>query len=73
MAANNVSISSRSFAGSLFGPLQDLAVFNAVTLDAEAGTLVWPNGTDFDPATLRDWPNVVDELYERSAHDGQDN
>jgi hypothetical protein len=40
--------------GALFGPLQDVATFNAVTLDVEAGTLVWPNGADFDPATLHD-------------------
>jgi hypothetical protein len=52
--------------GVLFGPLQDLAVFNAVTLDAEAGTLVWPNGADLDPAILHDWPNVVDELATRA-------
>lgn len=36
--------------GTLFGPLQELATFNAVRLDDEAGTLVWPNGADFDPA-----------------------
>ena len=30
--------------GALFGPLQDLATFNAVRLDDEAGTLVWPTG-----------------------------
>jgi hypothetical protein len=52
--------------GGLFGPLQDLATFNAVALDAEAGTLVWPNGADFDPATLHDWPNVVKELTARA-------
>jgi hypothetical protein len=28
--------------GVLFGPLQDLAFFNAVALDPEAGTLTWP-------------------------------
>lgn len=38
--------------GALFEPLQDLAEFNAVRLDEEAGTLVWPSGADFDPATL---------------------
>jgi Protein of unknown function (DUF2442) len=27
--------------GRLFGPLRDLATFNAVVLDSEAGTLVW--------------------------------
>ena len=52
--------------GALFGPLQDLATFNAVTLDPEAGTLVWPNGADFDPATLHDWPQVQDELATRA-------
>jgi hypothetical protein len=48
--------------GELFGPLQDLAVFNAVVLDSEAGTLTWPNGADFDPATLHDWPAVASQL-----------
>ena len=52
--------------GALFGPLHDPATFNAVTLDAEAGTLVWPNGADFDPATLHDWPQVRDELAARA-------
>jgi hypothetical protein len=50
----------------LFGPLQDPATFNAVALDAEAGTLVWPNGADFDPATLHAWPDLVDELTARA-------
>jgi hypothetical protein len=52
--------------GVLFGPLQDLAFFNAVALDSEAGTLMWPNGADFDPATLHDWPNVSGELAARA-------
>jgi hypothetical protein len=43
-------------AGHLFGPLRDLAVFNQVRIDPEVHTLVWPNGADFDPATLHDWP-----------------
>ncbi len=49
-------------AGELFGPLRDLSVFNGVALDPEVHTLVWPNGADFDPATLHDWPQVVDAL-----------
>ncbi len=53
--------------GALFGPLRDLATFNAVQLDDEAGTLIWPNGADFDPATLHDWPEVSDELARRAA------
>jgi hypothetical protein len=44
-------------AGDLFGPLRNLELFEKVRLDAEVGTLVWPNGADFDPATLHDWPS----------------
>lgn len=42
--------------GELYGPLRDLALFNRVSRDAEVHTLVWPNGADFDPATLHEWP-----------------
>ena len=42
--------------GELFGPLADLGMFNQVRIDPEVRTLVWPNGADFDPATLHDWP-----------------
>ncbi len=52
--------------GELFGPLRDPLLFNQVQLDAETGTLVWPNGADFDPWTLHEWPAVVDELTERA-------
>ena len=52
--------------GVLFGPLRDMAVFNTVALDSEAGTLVWSTGADFDPTTLHDWPEVSDELATRA-------
>jgi hypothetical protein len=54
-------------AGPLFGPLSDLSVFNRVRLDPEVHTLVWPNGADFDPATLHDWPDPMKELMKRAA------
>ena len=54
-------------AGELFGPLADPATFDAVRLDPEARTLVWPNGADFDPAMLHDWPEVVGELEALTA------
>ena len=44
--------------GELYGPLRDVALFNQVQLDPEVHTLVWPNGADFDPATLHDWPEL---------------
>ena len=43
-------------AGELYGPLRDLELFGRVRIDPEVETLVWPNGADFDPATLHDWP-----------------
>jgi Protein of unknown function (DUF2442) len=48
--------------GELLGPLQNPNVFNAVTLDKEVGTITWPNGADFDPSTLHDWPQVRDQF-----------
>ena len=49
-------------AGELYGPLRDAALFNQVQLDHEVHTLVWPNGADFDPATLHDWPEHLASL-----------
>jgi hypothetical protein len=46
-------------AGELYGPLRDLSLFNQVRIDPEAHTLLWPNGADFDPATLHDWPDHI--------------
>ena len=43
--------------GELYTPSQDLNLFNSVSVDHEAHTLVWPNGADFDPAILHDWPD----------------
>lgn len=42
--------------GELYGRLRDPRLFAAVEVDPEVGTLAWPNGADFDPATLHDWP-----------------
>jgi hypothetical protein len=49
-------------AGELFGPLRDPVLFRQVRVDPEVHTLVWPNGADFDPATLHDWPEHVTAL-----------
>ena len=49
-------------AGELLGPLRDLTLFNQVQVDPEVHTLVWPNGADFDPATLHDWPQQIPAL-----------
>lgn len=48
--------------GELFAPLRNPQLFAQVRLDTEVHTLVWPNGADFDPATLHDWPDQVAEL-----------
>jgi len=48
--------------GELYGPLREVALFNQVQLDPEVHTLVWPNGADFDPSTLHDWPEHLEEL-----------
>lgn len=52
--------------GELYGPLRDLTLFNQVRLDPEVRTVVWPNGADFDPATLHDWPQYRDAFIARA-------
>jgi len=52
--------------GELYGPLRDVTLFNQVRIDLEVHTLVWPNGADFDPATLHDWPEHIHELAARA-------
>jgi len=50
--------------GELYGPLRVPELFAAVEVDSEVGTLVWPNGADFDPATLHDWPTCEPAMRE---------
>jgi Protein of unknown function (DUF2442) len=52
--------------GELYGPLRDISLFDQVSLDPEVHTLVWPNGADFDPATLHDWPDQEQALAARA-------
>jgi len=53
-------------AGTLYGPLRDPAVFRQVRIDPEVHTLVWPNGADFDPATLHAWPTSREAFARRA-------
>ena len=38
--------------GGVFEPFKDPAFFSEVTVDADAGTVSWPNGVDLDPDVL---------------------
>ena len=52
--------------GGIYGPLLDQPLFDKVKVDPEVHTLVWPNGADFDPATLHDWPIHEKAFCERA-------
>jgi hypothetical protein len=52
--------------GEMWGPLRDPDFFRQVELDPIAHTLTWPNGADFDPETLYNWPDYVEELSMRA-------
>lgn len=38
--------------GGVFSALQEPTFFAQVAVDAQAGTIVWPNGVDLDPDVL---------------------
>ena len=52
---------SQVLEGDLYEALKDDELFAKVQIDPEVKTIIWPNGADFDPAILHDWP-----LYEKS-------
>ena len=53
-------------AGGIYGPLRDGSLFDRVRIDPEVHTLVWPNGADFDPETLHDWPQHAEAFAKRA-------
>ena len=44
--------------GPIFEPLRKRSYFAKVKLDAECGTVVWPNGADFAPEALYELPEM---------------
>jgi len=48
--------------GEIYGPLANSELFEQVHIDQDVHTLVWPNGADFDPAILYDWPESGPQL-----------
>jgi hypothetical protein len=54
--------------GPLFGQLRDPNLFAQVFVNPDTGTVEWPNGADFNPNLLYDWPEVgARVIAERSA------
>ena len=43
----------------VFAALQDPTLFARVSVDQEAGTIVWPNGADLDPDMLFEAAHAV--------------
>lgn len=58
--------------GPVFRPLvEDYGLFWTVTVDAELGTIVWPNGADISPRTLRLSPRREPHPIEQAGSRGR--
>jgi hypothetical protein len=54
--------------GPMFEPLrEDPQLFRQVRVDAELGTIVWPNGADMDPDVLRGRAEAADRADTSTA------
>lgn len=53
--------------GPVLGALEDLSLFDRVSVDPIARTVVWPNGADLAPEALRALPDLVQQDGERAA------
>ena len=54
--------------GKIYGPLRDQMIFSRVSVDPEIHTVTWPNGADFDPAVLHDWPEHRDSFVQAAKN-----
>jgi hypothetical protein len=57
--------------GRVYGPLREEALFRQVRIDSAGYGLEWPNGADFSPTTLHDWPDHV-EAFARMTRGWED-
>ncbi len=51
--------------GEFYAPLKDKELFDQVTVDTEVGTIVWPNGADYDPSMLYSWAEISDDFADQ--------
>ena len=48
--------------GPLFGALRNQDLFAQVRVNEATGTIEWPNGADFNPVVLHDWPEYAQRV-----------
>lgn len=48
--------------GEVFEPLRDPELFQSVAVNAETGTIEWPNGADFAPEFLHEHGTPVHQV-----------
>ena len=57
--------------GGMYRPLLDSEFFNKVFISDEIATLTWPNGADFNPDHLYNWPDH-ENLYSKRVREWED-
>ena len=57
--------------GRMYRPLRDLEFFNKGFVSDGIATLTWPNGADFNPDHLYNWPDYED-IYLNRVSEWQD-